>query len=116
LSDAVASDARVLSSAWLSADEGALTVIAINPEDTQLEVEIRLPSPFDTGWEDSTVERMVFGSEQLEVAITAARPRRHASPARIGHRDGVSLAVWMKLSHRATNSAVRQTNSVNWRS
>ncbi len=73
--DTRVSGAPLLASAWLSPDEDALAVIVINPSDTELELQLRLPAPFEATWPSAVVERTVFGTAELGAALPPSDER-----------------------------------------
>ncbi len=74
--DALMDSSDVLSSAWLSPNEEALTIVLINPGDSTVAVEVAAPAPFDARLNEARVSRTVFdGTERSAELGTLPRNR-----------------------------------------
>jgi O-glycosyl hydrolase len=74
---------QVLASAWLSPDETAVTAILLNPGDTAVELELRVPEALATVFEQTLVTRTTFdGSERSAELGALANDHVVSLPAR----------------------------------
>jgi O-glycosyl hydrolase len=72
--DARSDGAELLASAWISPDEGALTIVLINSGAGQLEVEVALPDALHTALERTEVTRTVFEGVERSAELGALPP------------------------------------------
>jgi glucuronoarabinoxylan endo-1,4-beta-xylanase len=67
--EATASSAQLLSSAWLSPDQGSLTVVLVNPSDDDLETKLVLPAALGAELTRTAVTRTVFNGLERSAAL-----------------------------------------------